>query len=207
MASGRRWDDSRNAAEEEEDWDRDMEKEGGAPISYLAHLKANPNPKVIRQCPAHYKGAQRKRWYAENRVYVSACEEADRLGLPRPPPPGTPPKGPVKPDKPAAQENTHLEPTAREKRQQAAAQREQLRPLKQKLAKNEKDLNAASAELEAVQSQLADAGLYDAERKDELAALLRQEGELKQRAGELEETWLELQESLEELEKQLAAAQ
>ena len=101
MASGRRWDDSRNAAEKEEDWDRDIAREGGPPVSYLQHLKENPNPKVIRQCPAAYKGAQRKRWYAESRVYVAACEEADRLGLPRPPAPKTPPKGPVNPEKPA----------------------------------------------------------------------------------------------------------
>ena len=100
MASGRRWDDSRNQAPDEEDWELEAEQDGPF-VSYLDHLKANPNPKVIRQCPAHYKGAQRKRWYAENRVYVSACEEADRLGLPRPPPPGSPPKGPVKPEKPA----------------------------------------------------------------------------------------------------------
>ena len=100
MASGRRWDDSRNQAPDEEDWELEAAQDGPF-VSYLDHLKANPNPKVIRQCPASYKGAQRKRWYAENRVYVAACEEADRLGLPRPPPPGTPPKGPVKPEKPA----------------------------------------------------------------------------------------------------------
>jgi ATP-binding cassette subfamily F protein 3 len=87
----------------------------------------------------------------------------------------------------------------RERRQQAAAQREQLRPIKKKLDKTEAEMASVEAELELLQAQLGDAGLYSAERKNELADLLRREGELKLQAGQLEESWLEQQQMLEDL--------
>ena len=87
-------------AEPEENWDEDIAREGGPPVSYLQHLKENPNPKVIRQPPASYKPAQRKHWFAENRKWVIACNEADRLGIPRPPPPKSPPRSPDRPRSP-----------------------------------------------------------------------------------------------------------
>ena len=41
--------------------------------------------------------------------------------------------------------------------------------------------------------------MYSAERKNELADLLKREGELKLQAGQLEESWLEQQQMLEDL--------
>ena len=87
----------------------------------------------------------------------------------------------------------------KERRQQAAAQREHLRPLKKKLDKTEAEMAAVEADLELLQAQLGDAGLYSAERKNELADLLKREGELKLQAGQLEESWLEQQQVLEDL--------
>ena len=103
-------------------------------------------------------------------------------------------------DKPAAQPTASTQPSAKEKRQQAAAQRERLRPLKKRLDKVEKDMAVIESKLETLQQQLADATIYELERKDELSALLLQESELKPRAETLEAEWLELQEELEELE-------
>jgi ATP-binding cassette subfamily F protein 3 len=87
----------------------------------------------------------------------------------------------------------------KERRQQAAARREQLRPLKKNIEKTEKTLAAVEAEQARLQSKLADTALYSAERKQDLAELLRREGELKSQAAQLEETWLEQQQALEEL--------
>ena len=98
--------------------------------------------------------------------------------------------------RPADRDNTR-----RERRQQAAARREQLRPLKKDLEKTESEMAAVEGELGELQAQLADNGLYEPSRRDELAGLLRREGELKARAGDLEDSWLALQQSLEELEQ------
>ena len=87
----------------------------------------------------------------------------------------------------------------REKRQQAAAQRQKLRPLLQSIKKTEAALASVEVEQAEVQTQLEDTDLYTAERKNDLANLLKREGQLKTRAGDLEESWLEQQQVLEEL--------
>jgi ATP-binding cassette subfamily F protein 3 len=88
----------------------------------------------------------------------------------------------------------------KEKRQQAAAQRDKLRPLINKVKKTEAAMAEVEAEQEKLQTQLGDTDLYSAARRDDLADLLKREGELKIRAVELEESWLEQQQTLEELE-------
>ena len=52
-----------------------------------------------------------------------------------------------------------------------------------------------------MQDLLSDNDLYSDARKDELAELLRREGELKAEAESLEETWLEHQQALEDIEQ------
>jgi ATP-binding cassette subfamily F protein 3 len=88
----------------------------------------------------------------------------------------------------------------KEKRQQAAARREKLRPLKKELSQTEGAINKTENELGALQEQLGDSELYSQDRKQELSELLRREGELKARAADLEDRWLDLQQTLEELE-------
>jgi ATP-binding cassette subfamily F protein 3 len=89
----------------------------------------------------------------------------------------------------------------RERRQQAAARREKLRPLKQRIGQTEARLAAVEAAQAELQATLADPDLYGEERKGELAALLRREGALKTQAQSLEDEWLEQQQALEELER------
>jgi ATP-binding cassette, subfamily F, member 3 len=88
----------------------------------------------------------------------------------------------------------------REKRQQAAAQRDKLRPLKKRLDKNEAEMASIETELGKLQTQLGDTDLHTPQCKDDLAGLLKREGELKARSEQLEESWLDLQQNLEELQ-------
>jgi ATP-binding cassette subfamily F protein 3 len=85
----------------------------------------------------------------------------------------------------------------REQRQQAAARRQQLRPLQQAVSRAEKALDDIGDELAQVQARLADSAIYEDHNKAELAAVLQREGELKARAGELEEEWLAAQDALD----------
>ncbi len=89
----------------------------------------------------------------------------------------------------------------REKRQQAAAQRERLRPLKKLIEKTETAMADVEQQQAELQSQLSDTDLYTGPRKQDLDALLRREGELKAEAARLEEAWLAQQQELEELEE------
>jgi len=103
-------------------------------------------------------------------------------------------KPPDKTDSPTA------DSSRKEKRQQAAAQRDKLRPLKKKLDKTEAEMAEVEIALEKLQITLGDTDLYTAARKGDLAALLLQEGELKARAEQLEESWFEQQQTMEEFE-------
>ncbi len=102
-------------------------------------------------------------------------------------------------DKPATRPGA--EGGRREKRQQAAVQRELLRPLKKQLQQTEAALAEVETKLAAIEAALGDTDLYTADRKSELADLLLRQGELKVRAGDLEESWLEQQQALEQLEQ------
>ena len=93
-----------------------------------------------------------------------------------------------------------VEGSRREKRQAAAANREKIRPLKQKLSTTEAKLAEIETELAGLESRLADPDIYAETRKDELADLLKKQGELRASAADLEEQWLTLQASLEDLE-------
>jgi ATP-binding cassette, subfamily F, member 3 len=87
----------------------------------------------------------------------------------------------------------------KEKRQQAAALRQSTRPLMKKIQQTESHMTKAESELTDIQTRLGDSALYEAEAREELAKLVKREGELKSQHAELEETWLELQQELEEL--------
>jgi ATP-binding cassette subfamily F protein 3 len=99
-------------------------------------------------------------------------------------------------DKP---DNQPADTSRKDKRQQAAAEREKLRPLKKTIDKLEAAMAKLETEQARVQSLLADPDIYSSARRDELAGLLKREGELKTQAGQLEESWFEQQQALEEL--------
>ena len=102
-----------------------------------------------------------------------------------------------RPETPASADTPEPETSRKEKRQQAAAQREKLRPLMKRLEKLEREMDALQLKLDDVQERLGDSRIYESEQKDELATLLREDGQLKARSEELETEWLEVQEALE----------
>jgi ATP-binding cassette subfamily F protein 3 len=103
-------------------------------------------------------------------------------------------------DKPAG---TSEGASKKEKRQRAAAARDQLRPLHKAVQATERQMAEVEQALAQVQQTLGESDIYGETRKDELADCLRREGELKSRATELDERWLQQQEELEALEQSL----
>lgn len=96
---------------------------------------------------------------------------------------------------------TPTDNSRKEKRQQAAVQREAIRPLVNKIQKTEKKMAELESKLSTIQQRLGDPDIYSGERREELAELVKSEGELKSQTDELEELWLEQQSLLEELSR------
>jgi ATP-binding cassette subfamily F protein 3 len=82
-------------------------------------------------------------------------------------------------------------------RQARAAQRAQLKPLLQAVAKLEKKLEQCSRESAALDEKLSDSGLYEASGKVRLTTLMKEKGRADKRLGEVEVLWLEASEALE----------
>jgi ATP-binding cassette, subfamily F, member 3 len=89
--------------------------------------------------------------------------------------------------------------SAKVRRQQAAAERERLRPLQREIVQTEKALAQAEQALAVLQARLADPAVYTESSTRELADLVREEGALKAQQALLEEQWLAQQEELETL--------
>jgi ATP-binding cassette subfamily F protein 3 len=87
----------------------------------------------------------------------------------------------------------------KEKRQQAATQRDKLRPLRKQLDRIEAEMAEVDRDLQTLREQLGNLDLYTDQHRQTLADLLKREGELKVRAAALDDTWLEQQQALEEL--------
>ena len=85
----------------------------------------------------------------------------------------------------------------KEQRREQAAQRAKWRPLEKKIQQIEKKLADNTSQLAELEEKLLDTGIYAEDQKQNLRALLQQQGELKQAAEQLEEQWLELGEQLE----------
>jgi ATP-binding cassette subfamily F protein 3 len=94
-------------------------------------------------------------------------------------------------------------PTRREIRKQEAQERQRLaaarKPLQAKLAKLEGEIARVSDALRELDARLADPDFYHSDPSDEVAATLKQRGELAQQLEALESRWLELTERIESL--------
>ena len=108
---------------------------------------------------------------------------------------------------PEQNSDTDSSQNKKEARQQAAQRRTALnaaqKPLKQKLAKLEKQLETAQTENSELQAWLASEDAYAPEQKDQLATAVRRNSELTAQIAELEEQWLALHEELETIEREL----
>ena len=83
-------------------------------------------------------------------------------------------------------------------RQNSAEQRARIKPLRQALQKTEKQLERLQTQLAALQTELADPAIYEAEQRERLAEVVRNEGALKAELDEVEELWMEQQEALDD---------
>jgi len=83
----------------------------------------------------------------------------------------------------------------KEKRRLEAAQREQRRPLQNRLKQIEKELDKLTAEKTAVEANLAEPSTY--EDKEKLQQYIHQQAQLTRQLQQAEEKWLEITESLE----------
>lgn len=84
-------------------------------------------------------------------------------------------------------------------RQDAAAARAKLAPLRKELQSLERKLERDNQAMKALETELADSSLYEADGKERLQLLLRQQGELRAAIDQCEEKWLELQETLDSI--------
>ncbi len=103
-----------------------------------------------------------------------------------------------------AQELKNSEHRSREMRKAAAAFRETLKPLKQEIAKLEKNLDAKRKELAEADAQLAGGEVYSDSQK--LEELLKKRALLSSECEALENSWLEKSEELEEKSSQAPGA-
>ncbi len=91
----------------------------------------------------------------------------------------------------------------KQQKQREAQIRQQLAPLKKQLQQAEKKMERVQNELDQVEQLMADSGLYEASRKDELNQVIAQQSELKQQLEMVEGDWFELQDQLENAQRQL----
>ena len=82
-------------------------------------------------------------------------------------------------------------------RQARAAERQKLKPLQDQIKKAERAMEKAQSELTAIENELSDATIYDADQKDRLQRLLQEQGALKVTLEEAELSWMEASEALE----------
>jgi len=86
-------------------------------------------------------------------------------------------------------------------RQQAAARRAALKPLRDDAGRWEREAERLGARLSAVEGRLADPEIYQGLPAEELDALLAEAGTLRRRRDEAEERWLEAADALERAER------
>ena len=88
----------------------------------------------------------------------------------------------------------------KEQKRLEAERRQRLAPIRKKQQAAEKVMESLQSKLSTIEEAMADSGLYDAARKDELNELIRKQGELKSSLEDAEMEWMELTEQLEDEE-------
>jgi len=85
-------------------------------------------------------------------------------------------------------------------RQEAAEQRQKLKPLNNKIQKLEKNMSVLNLEKSEIHEQLASSVIYEDEHKDELKECLARQASVERSLQEAEEQWMVLQEELDGIE-------
>ncbi|HHZ88795.1 MAG TPA: ATP-binding cassette domain-containing protein [Chromatiaceae bacterium] len=85
----------------------------------------------------------------------------------------------------------------KERKRVEAEQRKAVEPLRRREKSLEAKVNELTALLQELEMQLADAAIYDADRKQDLQELLRRQADTKQLLGQAEDDWMEVSSQLE----------
>lgn len=85
----------------------------------------------------------------------------------------------------------------KEQKRIEAEKRQRLAPLRKKQQTAEKQMEKLQTKLSVIEESMADTGLYEAARKDELQKMLQSQAQLKSELEEVEMLWMELTEELE----------
>jgi len=88
-------------------------------------------------------------------------------------------------------------------RKKAAAERQRLKPLTQKVNKIERQMDTLQTQKQAIETQLGDVEIYDESNKSKLTQLLQQQRELIQQLDTIETDWMNASEELDTLSKAL----
>lgn len=88
-------------------------------------------------------------------------------------------------------------PSRKDQKRKEAEFRQQVRPLKQTLAKLEKQMERLGQQLQTLENRLSDNTIYHDEHKAELTQLLEERGSKQSEHAQLESDWLETQMELE----------
>ena len=91
----------------------------------------------------------------------------------------------------------HTSVSRKDRKRQQAEQRKRLQPLRQALAKYEREIEKLQQKQKDIETILSDSSLYEAERKEELKQQLSEKAVVDRQLNECEERWLETSEQLE----------
>ncbi|MCP4040378.1 MAG: ATP-binding cassette domain-containing protein, partial [Gammaproteobacteria bacterium] len=97
-------------------------------------------------------------------------------------------------------QSTNSNAARKERRRLEAEQREQLRPLREKLRQLDQTMDRLHAEKDILEERLADISLYEDAGKEQLKELLREQGRLSLDLERAEEAWMEVSEELESIQ-------
>ena len=97
------------------------------------------------------------------------------------------------------QQQTFPATNRKQQRQDAAALRKQLQPLRNKIKKLEQEMEKLNSEKKEILQRLSDSNLYEELNKPQLKQLLEQQADIVKRLQETEEHWLLANEELESL--------
>ena len=99
--------------------------------------------------------------------------------------------------KSATDDNKPKTSSKKNQRQEAAQLRQKLAPLTKQLKQLEQQQNECADMLQRIEQNLADPDYYEAERKDELQAMLIKQGELTKQLDDIETKYFILLEEIE----------
>ncbi len=87
----------------------------------------------------------------------------------------------------------------KQRRQIEAERRKQRQPLLNRQKRLEREMEKLEQRQKTIETRMADSGLYDEARKDELRDLIHEQARIRQQIDDMETEWFELGEALEQL--------